>query len=89
MFAILKNAASAAVLAVALVACAEETPPAPPPPEVEVMTIRPSAVAHVIELPGRVAAVRTAEVRARVDGIVERRVYEEGTDVRAGASGST
>lgn len=84
MFAILKNAASAAVLAVALVACAEETPPAPPPPEVEVMTIRPSAVAHVIELPGRVAAVRTAEVRARVDGIVERRVYEEGTDVRAG-----
>ena len=84
MFAILKNAASAAVLAVALVACAQETPPAPPPPEVEVMTIRPSAVAHVIELPGRVAAVRTAEVRARVDGIVERRVYEEGTDVRAG-----
>lgn len=48
------------------------------------MTIRPTAVANVIELPGRVAAIRTAEVRARVDGIVERRVYEEGTDVRAG-----
>ena len=84
MFAILKNAASAAVVAIALAACAQEAPPAPPPPEVEVMTIRPGAVAHVIELPGRVAAVRTAEVRARVDGIVERRVYEEGTDVRAG-----
>jgi membrane fusion protein (multidrug efflux system) len=84
MFASLKMGASAAVVALLLAACTKEAPPAPPPPEVEVMTIRPTAVAHVIELPGRVAAIRTAEVRARVDGIVERRVYEEGTDVRAG-----
>src|SRR3546814_3788517 len=39
---------------------------------------------NIIELPGRVQAIRTAEVRARVDGIVQRRLYEEGTDVRAG-----
>jgi len=84
MFARLKIGASAAALAFLLAACAKEAPPAPPPPEVEVMTIQPTAVAHVVELPGRVAAIRTAEVRARVDGIVERRVYEEGTDVRAG-----
>jgi membrane fusion protein (multidrug efflux system) len=40
----------------------------------------------VIELPGRIEAVRTAEVRARVDGIVEKRLYREGSDVRAGGS---
>jgi membrane fusion protein (multidrug efflux system) len=41
-------------------------------------------IVNVIELPGRLQAVRTAEVRARVDGIVQRRLYTEGTDVVAG-----
>ena len=41
-------------------------------------------IANVLELPGRLQAVRTSEVRARVDGIVERRLYTEGTDVREG-----
>lgn len=58
--------------------------PAPPPADVAVMTVQPAPITNVIELPGRVQAVRTAEVRARVDGIVERRLYEEGTDVRSG-----
>src|SRR5690606_20331206 len=56
----------------------------PPPPAVDVVTLSSQPVANIIELPGRVQAVRTAEVRARVDGIVERRLYEEGTDVAAG-----
>jgi membrane fusion protein (multidrug efflux system) len=43
-------------------------------------------VPNVIALPGRIEAVRIAEVRARVDGIVEKRLYREGSDVRAGAS---
>jgi membrane fusion protein, multidrug efflux system len=64
--------------------CSQSAPPPPPPPEVDVLVIRQGPVADVIELPGRVAAVRTAEVRARVDGIVERRLYSEGSDVRAG-----
>jgi membrane fusion protein (multidrug efflux system) len=55
-----------------------------PPFEVEAVTLVPRSVDEVVELPGRVEAVRTAEVRARVDGIVERRLYAEGTDVRAG-----
>lgn len=55
-----------------------------PPAAVRIVTIRPTEIANIIELPGRVQAVRTAEVRARVTGIVERRLYEEGTDVRAG-----
>ncbi len=68
----------------ALAGCGKKAEPAPPPPEVEILTLAGQQVANVIELPGRVQAVRTAEVRARVDGIVERRLYEEGTDVRAG-----
>lgn len=70
--------------ALAIAACAEEAPPAPPPPQVDVLVVRPQTVPNIVELPGRVAAVRTAEVRARVDGIVERRLYNEGSDVRAG-----
>jgi membrane fusion protein (multidrug efflux system) len=65
-------------------ACTQGAPPAPPPPEVEIITVRAQSVPNVIELPGRVQAIRTAEVRARVDGIVQRRLYEEGSDVRAG-----
>src|SRR3546814_20469095 len=59
-------------------------PPPSPPPEVGVMTIRASSVADTIELPARGQAMRTAEVRARVDGIVERRLYVEGSDIKAG-----
>lgn len=58
---------------------------APPPTPVEVMTVRGAAVPNIVELPGRIAAMRTAEVRARTDGIVQRRLYEEGPDVAAGA----
>ena len=55
-----------------------------PPPEVEVIQVSRSSVTLTPELPGRVAAVRAAEVRARVEGIVEKRLFEEGSDVRAG-----
>jgi len=59
-------------------------PPAPPPPEVRAIEVRPQPVPNLVEVPGRLQAVRKAEVRARVDGVVERRLYQEGTDVRAG-----
>jgi membrane fusion protein (multidrug efflux system) len=55
-----------------------------PPPEVDVMQVSRSAATLTRELPGRVTAVRTAEVRARVEGIVEKRLFKEGSDVRAG-----
>lgn len=58
---------------------------AAPPPSVLVETVAAQSIPRVIELPGRIEAIRSAEVRARVDGIVERRLFEEGTDVRAGA----
>lgn len=58
--------------------------PAMPPVEVEVITVQSSALHRTLQLPGRVQAVRTAQVRARVDGILEKRVYKEGSDVKAG-----
>ncbi|HEX8400778.1 MAG TPA: efflux RND transporter periplasmic adaptor subunit [Allosphingosinicella sp.] len=59
-------------------------PPPMPPAEVTVLTVAPTSVVNVVELPGRVAPVRTAEVRARVDGIIEQRLYTEGSDVGRG-----
>ncbi|HEX2223710.1 MAG TPA: efflux RND transporter periplasmic adaptor subunit [Thermoanaerobaculia bacterium] len=77
---------AAALLAPLLAGCGQEAPPAapPPPPEVGVVTATSQPIANIIEFPGRLEAVRTAEVRARVDGIVQRRLYQEGTDVREG-----
>jgi membrane fusion protein (multidrug efflux system) len=67
-------------------ACSNETAPSPPPTPVKVLTVGRSSAANAIELPGRVEAVRSVQVRARVDGIVLRRLYEEGTDVAAGTA---
>lgn len=76
--------AACAALALVLASCSSEAPPPPPMPEVNVVTVGTQAVPNIIELPGRVQAYRTAEVRARVDGIVERRLFEEGSYVAAG-----
>jgi membrane fusion protein (multidrug efflux system) len=57
---------------------------APPPPEVGVVTVTPKAVGLVTELPGRLESSRVAQVRARTPGIVLKRLFNEGGDVRAG-----
>ena len=68
-----------------LTACSSsEEAPAPQAMPVQTITVKRQSIPNVIELPGRVEPVRTAEVRARVTGIVQQRLYEEGTDVRAG-----
>ncbi|MDO9071844.1 MAG: efflux RND transporter periplasmic adaptor subunit [Rubrivivax sp.] len=56
----------------------------PPPPQVGVVTVAPQTVALQTELPGRVEALRTAQVRARVNGVVLKRQFNEGSEVRAG-----
>ena len=57
---------------------------APPPPEVGVVTVAPGAVGLTSELPGRLEASRVAQVRARVAGVVQKRLFREGSDVKAG-----
>jgi membrane fusion protein, multidrug efflux system len=78
--------AVAALFMSLLAACGkkQEAPPAPPPPTVSVITVQPAAVSVTDELPGRVEAFRVAQVRARTPGIVLKRVFEEGSDVKAG-----
>ena len=61
-----------------------EAPPPPPPPQVRIITVQSEQITNIVEIPGRLQAVRTADVRARVDGIVQSRLYTEGTDVSAG-----
>jgi membrane fusion protein (multidrug efflux system) len=55
-----------------------------PPPQVAVHTVRPQALPVVAELPGRTSAFQIAEVRPQVAGIVKKRLFTEGADVKAG-----
>lgn len=55
-----------------------------PPPEVSVVTVAPERLVMSTELPGRLEATRVAQVRARVPGIVLKRTFREGSDVKAG-----
>lgn len=55
-----------------------------PPANVGVVTVGAQAVALQTELPGRVEALRTAQVRARVNGVVLKRLFTEGSEVKAG-----
>ena len=57
-----------------------------PPPEVGVVTVTPGDVGLVTELPGRMEASRVAQVRARATGILQKRLFREGGDVKAGQS---
>jgi len=78
-------AAGAALGALLLTACGSDPKPAAPAvPEVSVLTMRSSNVPLNIELPGRTSPFLLAEVRARVDGIVQERKFVEGAEVRKG-----
>lgn len=62
----------------------QSAPPPAGPPEVGVITVQPRKVAITTELPGRTSAFLIAEVRPQVSGIVQKRVFTEGSDVKAG-----
>jgi membrane fusion protein (multidrug efflux system) len=76
-------------LTLLLVACGQGSAPAagpgaPPPAEVGVVTVTLTDVGLVTELPGRLEASRVAQVRARAAGIVQKRLFTEGSQVKAG-----
>ncbi|WNF48170.1 efflux RND transporter periplasmic adaptor subunit [Pseudomonas sp. SG20056] len=74
-----------AVLALAGCDSAPEQAEAPTPLQVSVMTLVPHELAISEDLPGRVAAVRSSEIRAQIGGIVQRRLFEQGAEIEAGA----
>ena len=97
---VMRMAAIAAATALALSACNKGTDAAQgakdgkgqqaaaqkeaPPPVVGVVTVHPETVALTTELPGRLESLRTADVRAQVGGIIQKRLFQEGSYVRAG-----
>jgi membrane fusion protein (multidrug efflux system) len=76
---------SAAIVA-SIGACGPGAPPPAqrPPPEVGVLEMKPQAFELITELPGRTAAFRVAEVRPQVSGLVQKRLFEEGSTVKTG-----
>jgi len=82
LFRVLTTAAAAVML---LAACGKDPAGPPPPAEVSVVTLKPRPVAITDQLPGRTTAFRVAEVRPQVTGIVQKRLFSEGTEVKAGA----
>jgi len=57
---------------------------APPVPEVVTVTIEPQKLELTTELPGRTSAYLVAEIRPQVNGIIQQRLFQEGSDVKAG-----
>ena len=88
---VMRPTLAALACALLLAACGAKNEAAPagagggmPPPEVGVVTVTPSTVGLVNELPGRLEASRLAQVRARTAGILQKRLFTEGSDVKAG-----
>lgn len=73
------------VLVVVLAGCTKAPPPTPPPPpEVEVLDVQPADTPFTMEFVGVTSSSQQVEVRARVNGFLEERVYEEGALVHEG-----
>lgn len=70
--------------ALALSACGEEKPAAPPPPEAGYVVVQAKAVPLMIELPGRTSAYETSDVRPQVSGVIQARLFTEGSIVHKG-----
>jgi membrane fusion protein, multidrug efflux system len=87
-----KRSLATLAIAAALGACGKDKDKAAAPPpaaaqgpvQVGVITVAVQPVTLTKELPGRTSALRIAEVRARVNGIVQKRTFTEGTDVKQG-----
>lgn len=83
----LTRLSAALFLTYAIAGCgkSDSQPSAPPPAEVSIITVKQAPLGVTNELPGRLESSRIADVRARVPGIVLKRTFREGSDVKAGA----
>jgi membrane fusion protein (multidrug efflux system) len=82
-----KFIAGAGVLVAGLMASAcrsERAAPPPAVPEVAIVTVNSERTVLTTELPGRTSAYLVAEIRPQVNGIIQKRLFEEGSDVRVG-----
>ncbi len=77
---------AAAVLAIpVLTGCKrQQAQTLPPAPEVVLATLQPQRVVLTTELPGRTSGYLVAEIRPQVNGLIQRRLFSEGADVKAG-----
>ncbi len=84
---LLKGAVALLALMILLGGCdlghGQQTGP-PPVPEVATVTIQPQPVELATELPGRTSPYLVAEIRPQVNGIIKKRLFREGSDVKAG-----
>lgn len=80
------GAAIIVLFAVAACGKSNQQASAPPPTEVSVITVKQGPLGVTNELPGRLESTRIAEIRARVPGIVLKRTFREGSDIKAGAT---
>ena len=67
-----------------LCACAKAPPPPPPPAAVGFIVVKTEPVTLTTELPGRISAVETSDVRPQITGVVRQRLFAEGSTVHAG-----
>ena len=83
-----KRMVTMGVLVVGLITsgCGSKQAASPPAnPEVATVTVNPESVVLTTELPGRTSAYFVAEIRPQVNGIVQERLFNEGSDVKAGS----
>ncbi len=83
-----KRIATMGVLVVGLITSgcgSQQAAPQPGIPEVAIVTVNPESVVLSTELPGRTSAYFVAEIRPQVNGIVQERLFNEGSDVKAGS----
>ncbi len=83
-FSSLRNAGIIFAMATLLTACGDKAAPPAQLPEAAFVTVVLEKIAIENELPGRLESYRTAEVRARVPGIILKRAFEEGSNVKQG-----
>ena len=74
------------IVAVVLTACSAKkaAAPPPPPPAVKVITLTTQSVTLTTDLPGRMVPYRVADIRPQVSGVILKRMFVEGTDVKEG-----